>query len=40
VVKYDALRGALPEGTAMVSAGERAAQMWERFRGIRRRYVL
>lgn len=40
VVKYDALRGALPEGTAMVSAEERAAQMWERFRGIRRRYVL
>ena len=40
VVKHDELLGALPEETAMLSADERAAAMWERFRGIRRRYVL
>jgi hypothetical protein len=40
VVKHDELPGALPDDTATVSAEERAAAMWERFRGIRRRYVL
>lgn len=40
VVKHDELLSALPEGTAMVSESERAAAMWERFRGLRRRYVL
>ncbi len=40
LVRYDDLRGALPPDTAMVTADERAAAMWERFRGIRRRYVL
>jgi putative heme iron utilization protein len=40
VVKYDELLSNLPSGTAMVSPAERAAAMWERFRGIRRRYVL
>jgi hypothetical protein len=40
VVKHDELLGALPEGTAMVSAQERASALWERFHGIRRRYVL
>lgn len=40
VVKHDELPGVLPEGTATVTADERAAAMWERFRGIRRRYVL
>jgi hypothetical protein len=40
VVNYDELLGALPEDTAMVDATERAAAMWERFQGIRRRYVL
>jgi hypothetical protein len=32
--------GALPADTAMATESERAAAMWERFRGIRRRYVL
>lgn len=40
VVKHGALLDALPEETAMVSPPERAAAMWERFHGIRRRYVL
>jgi hypothetical protein len=40
VVKHDELLGALPKGTAMVSAQERASAMWERFHGVRRRYVL
>jgi putative heme iron utilization protein len=40
VVKRDELLGALPEETAMVSESERATAMWERFHGIRRRYVL
>ena len=31
---------ALPEETASANAAERAAAMWERFHGIRRRYVL
>ncbi|OBG31213.1 hypothetical protein [Mycobacterium sp. E3198] len=39
-VKYDQLMNALPEGTATVTAAERTAAMWERFHGIRRRYVL
>ena len=30
----------LPADTTMVTEAERAAAMWERFRGIRRRYVL
>ena len=40
VVKYDELIRTLPADTAMVSAAERSAAMWERFHGIRRRYVL
>jgi hypothetical protein len=40
ILKYDALMDALPEGTAMVTPAERTAAMWERFHGIRRRYVL
>lgn len=39
-VKLGDLSDALPEGTAMVSPAERTAAMWERFHGIRRRYVL
>jgi hypothetical protein len=39
-VQYDELMRTLPADTAMVSAAERAAAMWERFHGIRRRYVL
>ena len=39
-VKYDGLMSALPAGTATVTAEERTAAMWERFHGIRRRYVL
>jgi hypothetical protein len=40
VVKCDELMRALPADTTMVSEAERTAAMWERFRGIRRRYVL
>jgi len=40
MVKHDELPGALPDDTATVSAEQRATAMWERFRGIRRRYVL
>jgi hypothetical protein len=40
LVAYDELLGDLPADTVMVSEAERAAAMWERFRGIRRRYVL
>ena len=40
VVRHDELLGALPADTAMVTESERAAALWERFRGIRRRYVL
>ena len=40
VVSYDALPESLPADTTMVTEAERAAAMWERFRGIRRRYVL
>jgi len=32
--------GALPADTVMVTEAERAAEMWDRFRGIRRRYIL
>lgn len=39
-VKYEHLISALPADTAMVTAAERTAAMWERFHGIRRRYVL
>jgi hypothetical protein len=39
-VKYDQLMSALPADTAMVTEAERTAAMWERFHGIRRRYVL
>jgi len=38
-VKHDELRSALPADTAMVSDAERTVAMWERFHGIRRRYV-
>ena len=37
---YAELAGALPADTTMVTPAERAAAMWDRFRGIRRRYVL
>ena len=40
MVENDDLMRALPADTTMVSAAERRAAMWERFRGIRRRYVL
>ena len=40
VVSHDALLDALPADTAMVTEAERAAAMWDRFRGIRRRYIL
>ncbi|MGD1256060.1 DUF1214 domain-containing protein [Mycobacterium seoulense] len=40
VLKHDELLAALPPDTAMVSPAERTAAMWERFHGIRRRYVL
>ncbi|OBF06540.1 hypothetical protein A5730_14585 [Mycobacterium sp. ACS4054] len=40
VVKYDDVLTALPADTALVSSAERAAAMWERFHGIRRRYLL
>lgn len=40
VVKYDELLDALPADTAMVTPAERSAAMWERFHGIRRRYLL
>lgn len=40
VVKHDELLAALPADTALVSPAERTAAMWERFRGIRRRYLL
>ena len=40
VVPYNELPRALPADTTMVTAAERAAAMWERFRGIRRRYIL
>ena len=40
VVKHDEVLAALPADTAMVSPAERTAAMWERFHGIRRRYVL
>lgn len=40
VVRDDQILAALPADTAMVTADERAAALWERFRGIRRRYVL
>ena len=39
VVKHDELTSALPADTAMVSAAERTAAMWERFHGIRRRFI-
>ncbi|OBF50544.1 hypothetical protein A5787_00500 [Mycobacterium sp. 852002-50816_SCH5313054-b] len=39
-VKFDELMNALPEGTAVVTAAERSAAMWDRFHGIRRRYLL
>ena len=40
VVSYDDLGDALPPDTPLFTEAERAAAMWERFRGIRRRYVL
>jgi hypothetical protein len=40
VVRHDEVLSALPADTAMVTESERAAAMWDRFRGIRRRYVL
>lgn len=40
VVKHDDVLTALPADTALVSSAERAAAMWERFHGIRRRYLL
>jgi putative heme iron utilization protein len=40
VVSYQELAGNLPADTTKVTDAERAAAMWERFRGISRRYVL
>ncbi|BBZ46661.1 DUF1214 domain-containing protein [Mycobacterium parmense] len=40
LVKHDELPDALPADTATAGRAERVAAMWERFRGIRRRYVL
>ncbi len=40
VVAHRELLQALPADTAMVGDAERTAAMWDRFRGIRRRYVL
>ena len=40
LVRYNDLPDALPGDTAMVTPEERSAALWERFRGIRRRYVL
>ena len=40
VVSVGELADALPADTTMVTEADRAAAMWERFRGIRRRYVL
>ncbi len=40
VVKNGDLLDALPADTTMVTPAERSAAMWERFRGIRRRYLL
>ncbi len=40
VVAHTELLQALPADTTMVGEAERTAAMWERFRGIRRRYVL
>jgi hypothetical protein len=40
VVAFDQLSSNLPADTTKVTEAERAAAMWDRFRGIRRRYVL
>jgi hypothetical protein len=40
VVAYQDLSGNLPADTTKVTESQRAAAMWERFRGIRRRFVL
>ena len=40
MVKHDELIDVLPADTALVDGDERSAAMWERFHGIRRRYVL
>ncbi|HKI41115.1 MAG TPA: hypothetical protein VKA66_12155 [Mycobacterium sp.] len=40
VVNHDELPETLPADTVMVTPAERGAAMWERFRGIRRRYIL
>lgn len=40
LVKRAALADELPPDTATVTPAERVEQMWERFNGIRRRYVL
>jgi hypothetical protein len=40
VVKHDHLLSTLPADTIVISAAQRSAAMWERFHGIRRRYVL
>jgi hypothetical protein len=40
LVSYEQLTSALPADTAMVTPTERRAAMWDRFHGIRRRYVL
>ena len=38
LLKQADLAGALPPGSATVTAAERTTQMWERFRGVRQRY--
>lgn len=40
VVERDHLASALPADTAKVTPEERTQQMWDRFNGIRRRYIL
>ncbi|EFG77163.1 hypothetical protein HMPREF0591_2930 [Mycobacterium parascrofulaceum ATCC BAA-614] len=40
VVKHGEVLAALPADTTLVTPAQRTAAMWERFHGIRRRYVL
>lgn len=40
VIKHDDIPHALPPDTATVTADECSSARWERFHGIRRRYVL
>ena len=40
VIKRDQLESTLPPGTAKVTAEERVRQLWDRFNGIRQRFLL